>query len=400
MPKYLILPCVLAISMMAGEASSEVSIETDYPAGNIVLERVEGDDVYLHQDLRDTEGWWFYWNFAVRGAQGRSLRFHFTNRNVFGPRGPAFSVNEGLTWQWLGTGVVEKEDAGGAFSYAFSPDARRVRFSFAIPYVEADLQRFLARHAGNPAMQTGRLCTSREGRAVERIHLAAPGGAPEYRVLLTARHHACESMANYVLEGIMDTFLSGTPDGDWFRTHVEILALPFMDKDGVENGDQGKNRTPRDHGQDYAGESIYPSTRALRATVPEWAAGRLRIALDLHCPYIRGEYNEFIYMVGSASPAIWKEQCAFGRLLEAQPDAGLPYEAAHNLPFGERWNTEANYTAGKSMPSWAKDIPGIRLASTIEIPYANVGELTVTPENARQFGAALARAVRAYLENE
>ena len=47
------------------------------------------------------------------------------------------------------------------------------------------------------------------------------------------------------------------------RIRIEAL-VPFVDKDGVEEGDQGKNRAPRDHNRDYAGASMYPETGALR----------------------------------------------------------------------------------------------------------------------------------------
>ena len=43
-----------------------LNIDADFPGGNIVLDRIEGDTVLLHQDLRDTEGDWFYWYFRER----------------------------------------------------------------------------------------------------------------------------------------------------------------------------------------------------------------------------------------------------------------------------------------------------------------------------------------------
>ena len=73
-------------------------------------------------------------------------------------------------------------------------------------------------------------------------------------------------------------------DGKWLREHVEFFIVPIVDIDGVEDGDQGKNRKPRDHNRDYAGESIYPQVKAIRERLPEWSDGKLRLALDLHCP--------------------------------------------------------------------------------------------------------------------
>ena len=39
---------------------SKIIIDADFPGGNIEVERIAGDDVYLHQEMRDSSGWWFY----------------------------------------------------------------------------------------------------------------------------------------------------------------------------------------------------------------------------------------------------------------------------------------------------------------------------------------------------
>ena len=110
------------------------------------------------------------------------------------------------------------------------------------------------------------------------------------------------------MEGLLDGVLADSDDGYWFRRNVEVVAVPFMDKDGVEEGDQGKNRKPRDHNRDYIGKSIHPSVAALRTFVPNWSNGKLKVALDLHSPHIRGPHNEVIYLVGEGS---WRPYQSF-----------------------------------------------------------------------------------------
>lgn len=272
-----------ALLLVRGAAATEpaaIQIDADYPGGNIVLERIEGEKVILRPDLRDTKGWWFYWNFRVRGAGSEKMTFEFSGANPIGVRGPAVSTDGGASWTWLGKERV----TGPSFSYAFAPDQGDVRFSYAIPYLQKDLDQFLAGYHDHPCVRVEELCKSRKGRGIERIHVGPADGDPGYRVLLTARHHACESMADYSLEGFLAAALDHTEDGRWFRENVEILAIPFVDKDGVEDGDQGKNRLPHDHNRDYKGKSIYPSVAAIRSFVPAWSEGRLKVAFDLHCP--------------------------------------------------------------------------------------------------------------------
>jgi hypothetical protein len=370
-------------------------IDCDFPGGNIAVEAIEGDMVKLRQDLRDTEGHWFYWYFRVRGSEGRTLSFEFTNGDVIGVRGPAVSMDGGWTWKWLGKAVVKDT----TFRCIFPVDDEDVRFSFAMPYVESNLQKFVRSHDGSPNLKAGVLCKTRKGRDVELLRLGRLDGKCDHSVLLTCRHHACEMMANYSLEGIMESALADTDDGKWFREHVEFLVVPFVDKDGVEDGDQGKNRKPHDHNRDYTGESIYPSVRTLREFVPTWSEGRLRVAIDLHCPHIRGLHNEVIYMVGNARKDMWERQCEFGGILEAVRTGPLVYRTSDNLPFGTGWNTGKNYGTGKSCSRWASELDGIQLATSFEIPYANASGKAVTAETAKAFGQDLAHALCRFLQN-
>ena len=49
-------------------------------------------------------------------------------------------------------------------------------------------------------------------------------------------------------------------------------------------------------------------------------------------------------------------------------------------------------------PYLTGELPGIGLATTFEIPYANASGQPVTADSARAFGRDLAKALRRYLE--
>ncbi len=371
-----------------------VVVDAVFPGGNIIVDQVDGARLRVHQDLRDTEGDWFYWYFRVRGAAGRTLDVEFTGSQVIANAGPAASFDGGATWQWLGLDRVRDLRAFACDVPVGCDDAR---FAVAIPYVESNLHAWLTSHAANPHLRRETLCRSRAGRAFELLRLGRLDGEPEHRILLAARHHCCEMTANYVLEGVMDVMLEDGATGRWYRERVGACVIPFADKDGVENGDQGKNRRPRDHARDYLGESIYPETRAVRQFVPRWSAGRLRLVADLHCPWIRGRHNEEIYQVGASDPVHAGEQARFGRILEGVRRGELPYRAVDDLPFGVDWNTGANYAAGTTLARWAPGLPEVALATSFEIPYAVAGGVLVTPERARGFGRDFAEAIKEYL---
>lgn len=370
-----------------------MQIDSKFPGGNIVVESVTADDVRLHQELRDTGFDWFYWCFRVRGTAGRSVRFTFTKSRAMGVRGPAMSIDGGLTWTWLGREIVD----GNSVCCTFPANVPEVMLSFAMPYQESHWRRFMAEEGKHPAVVQDTLCITPKGRTVEYVIIRCET-SPVHRIAITCRHHCCEMMANYALEGMIRWLLHDS-EARWLRKKAEFLIVPFVDKDGVEDGDQGKGRQPRDHGRDYEGESIYAATKAIRQMIPRWGAGCLHIGLDLHCPHISGPHNEVIYLVGSAHDRIAREQKRFSEVLESVADGPLPFSASDFLPFGEAWNTGKNYSGGKGFSRWIAETDNIMLGTGIEIPYANAGGAEVNAASARCFGADLGRALAGYLRS-
>jgi hypothetical protein len=369
-----------------------MQIDCDFPGGNIILESIEGDTINVRQDLRDTEGIWFWFYFRIRGAEGRRITVNFTNKKIIGVRGPACTFDGGGSWKWLGLEAVTNYIS---FVCDIPLNATDTRFAFAVPYTEENLKNFLARVEGKRMVEKGVLCKTRKGREVEMLRLGCLE-RPKYRVLLTARHHACESVPNFVMEGMMEFIWGSEPEAIWLREHVEFVLVPFVDKDGVEDGDQGKRRKPHDHNRDYGEGSIYPEVIALKAKVNDWSGGKLYLTFDLHCPHIRGDANEAIYFVGGKNEQNWSRTIEFSKLLASIQQGSLNHQTEDNIPYGEKWNTSVGPLKG--CKRWLEDVAGVYMASTIEIPYANARGSVVTPESARSFGRDLVRAIAAQLK--
>ena len=351
---------------------TSAQLDDDLPAGNIRVVHRDGDTYVLTSDLRDTPDFWFYWKFRVRGASGRDLTFRFEGGNHLAALGPAVSRDRGATWTWLSETPDAPEDH---FRFTFGPLDEEVWFSMCIPYGMEEWTAFTRRL--DPRATVHDLCHSTNNRPVPLLEIDGPAEVPP--VWLTARHHCCETPANYVMEGCIHRWLELRP--------APLVAVPFMDLDGVVAGDQGKNRDGRDHNRDYGPDSRYPEVRALKARVRS-RPGPFR-ALDLHAPWIRFGINETVYFPGPEDPDLARALDIVSEQLESRA-RGLPYRAADNLPFGRDWNTASNYTAGLSCSKWMAQQPGCLLAATLEIPYANAAGTPVTPETARAFGASLA----------
>ena len=63
-----------ALPLFAG-----IAVDGKVPAGNVVVEGIDGDTVKLRQDMRDSNNW-FYWGFRVTGAEGKMEAFRRSQR--------------------------------------------------------------------------------------------------------------------------------------------------------------------------------------------------------------------------------------------------------------------------------------------------------------------------------
>ena len=371
------------------------SISADFLGGNIRVLAIDGETVRLAPDLRETRKYWFFWRFRATFPDAGTWRFEFPEGPAVGTRGPAVRRAGESDWHWLSGDTLHESDRDFSWT-ASGPET--VEFCQCIPYQEADFNAFVASFAGDPRISVSELCRSRAGRSVPLLHLRE--GNPEKAILLTCRHHAQESMASFAIEGAFRAFASDAPWAVEFRCSYEVLVIPFVDRDGVEDGTQGKLRIPHDHNRDYGAPEghIYPECAAIDHLLD---TRRPVIVLDLHCPWIRGgKTNEQPYLVGTDLVHTHRVTDVFGALLERHCPPEAPYLASDNLPFGKEWNTGVNYADGMGLKRWAALKPFMRLSQTIEIPFANFREKTQTPTTIRAFGRGVAAALADFLSTK
>jgi len=388
---------IFVCSIFALKSHSQISIDHNFPGGNVKVVGIESDTVFFAPDLRDTEGDWFYWYFRATSNQPQTWIFKATRPNVLTSMGASYSLDGGKSWQWISREDHLDDDI---FSFSFSEPDQSVRLSIAQPYTEVHLNNFLDNYKDDRSLKRETFCESRSGRPVEVLYLSNFDRESDYKILFTARHHACEMMASYVMEGIVEALLSDSPAMKKLLDRAEIMIIPFVDKDGVEAGDQGKNRKPRDHNRDYSGQSLYAVPAKLREDIPGWVENKPWMAIDLHNPWIRNKDNEQIFFVGKNPPALEKEQVKLAEILENTRRGHLNFNAQQNfLPFGEGWNNTNNYEQGAPFVAWAAAYfkKGLLVTTTIEFPYALNGEQVITRENSRLFGQDLIYAVDKYL---
>lgn len=365
-----------------------LTVDCAYPGGNILVDRIDGTTLYVHQDQRDTTEWWFWWNMRVTGAAGKTLRVEFTGYDgspgPVGPHGPVMKPGDG-PWRWAECPFSERE-----FTVEVPADADEVRFAFSFPYVKGDLDRFIDGVADDPRVTIDdTFAVSRGGRSSPRIVLGDAAAASRH-LLFTCRHHCCEAMASYVLEGVMEELLDNGTLLDTTAVHV----VPMVDIDGVEQGDQGKLRAPHDHNRDYSSAPRYPTVAAVEELVCDLSSRGLVLAIDYHCPWIRNGNNESAFFVEPREPHA-APMHRLDQILRRTDTGPVSYTGAFTQRFGVGWNSGE----GENFCRFLHEHGGadLQTAFTLEYSYSLTEGAVVTPDNSRTFGRGFAGAVTAFL---
>lgn len=367
--------------------AKSIKISKEYPGGNIKIIDIGDKIIKLEQDLSGIDGWWFYWNFCIENAEGEELIFSFENDDVLGPWGPSIS-RDGYIWEWAGKDCLINRKT---FKYKFSEHDSKLFFSFCIPYVVKDFETFFSKYSEEGLLECKTLTLSEQGRKVPLVLIG--NKTARNNILLTCRHHACEASASYLLEGLMEYLLNSSSNllKD-FLFHI----VPFVDIDGVEKGEQGKNRIPHDHNRDYTNNPHYKSTAAIMNYIKDFD---LSAAIDFHSPWKWGERNDFPFFIKTHDEENNNRIRTLGEIIRAtnimNPNKEkIVYDSSYDIEFGKDWNTKSDECADYYYLS-----QGAKLSVTFEFPYFGIDDTTFSQENMRSFGMDFGKAIEKYLSD-
>ena len=343
-------------------------IHADFIGGNILVKEISGETVVLENELRDTDGDWFYWAFCVEGAEGRTLTFNMQKTRL-GYWGPAVS-HDLEKWSWLNSTLEN------SFTYSFKENENKVYFAHHMLYHP---KRFYSL-CDRLNLKVEELTKSKKGREVPCLRI----GNGERSIVFTSRHHACESTGDYVLEGVISELINNPIE------NARILIVPFVDYDGVIDGDQGKSRRPYDHNRDYGDAAIYPEVSAIRSHVEKYGCN---YGFDLHSPWHKGGVNDKIFVVRNL---IEKDNDfnTFSSIFESEiTDGSMKYSKENDYPPCTNWNqpsTSFGYTMNNR--------PECKLAFTLESTYFGTEDNKVSGEKLISLGKCFLRAVKKYVK--
>lgn len=352
------------------------TISKDHPGGNIIVDGMWDDVVKVQQDLTGNAYYWFYWNFAAVSDIDRTITFEFSNGDVVGDQGPAYSF-DGINWNWLGDTNTHTRTS---FKYDFKA-GQKVYFTLSIPYQYKELNAFLDQYDGMDRVSKKTIGQTEDGRDIPIIEIGNPNA--QKHMVFTSRHHCCESTTSFVLEGLIQYMVNQRNSAmlDEYLVHI----VPMIDIDGVENGDQGKMRKPHDHNRDYIANPIFNTTKAVYSYFGEMDVD---LFMDFHCPGLY-DTKPYIYRINGANLGNIDR---FADILSGitQNDSfenKIVYDRSKD--FTENMVNETSYGYFSRR--------GASLSTSMEVPYNGTAGNPYTKENLRNLGKNFGEAFEEYL---
>ncbi len=355
-----------------------MKISGNFPGGNIKFistENINGKTVVnLEQEIRDTDPWWFYWCFKIEDAPEGEIEFTFHNKKVVSPHSAATST-DGITWTWCEDFIDHTH-----FRYNFYKNESRY-FAFCIPYILSDFERFYDTIKND--VNRSVLTKSEKGRNLPLLTF----GKGKKNIIFTARHHCCEASGSYTLDGVVSAILKNHRSMlDSYTFHI----IPFTDIDGVENGDQGKNRIPHDHNRDYTDNPIYNYTQAIYKYTENLD---ITCFIDFHSPWCWGGPDDepHIHLGPSVEPTPDLQE-EFAKILSEITLA----DDCNNIKYKNiisHLGDSANKAESQNAKNFFKLRRNANIALTVETPYSGNFEKGYTVEQMHYWGEQIAEAL-------
>jgi hypothetical protein len=352
---------------------------------------------FMSEPRNGTERLWF--NLECIGAGGRKVRFVWLNAHLCLGTGsaeamanvrPVVRLGDG-DWQRVNGVEVHERPLGGHF-LAFTTPAPcpRVQAAFCYPYGPDDLKTTLRATKGFWEVAT--IGLTGKGRELLRLHAPADRRRPgRPGVYIVARQHAGEVPGTWVLDGILRAVAREHSPGRLRR--IEWWAVPFVDLDGVVEGNYGKDCFPIDFNRSWAEMPMRPEVGAIQQDMRYFADRRSRrLILDLHGPG-GGETRVYMMHPRKNAPKAQREaaQSLKERICEQIPEQ--PPERLGVVPrYGVRWDWR------HSLSSWAWAGLNRTLGVTIETAYQPMNDGRWSDrDDYREIGRRIANAAAVWL---
>ncbi|MEM6992631.1 MAG: M14-type cytosolic carboxypeptidase [Myxococcota bacterium] len=368
-------------------------ISTAFDSGNIeVIDAADPGNVQLkiRPDAGEDHFQWFH--FRVTGARDKALAMKIVNASkVSYPDGwkdyRACASYDRQEWFRVPTGYD-----GTALTIDHTPQTDSVYYAYFAPYSLERHGDLIGEAVGLPDVAYERLGATVDGRDMDLLRIGAP--SPDKRnCWIIARQHPGESMAEWLVEGLIERLLDDEDAVARFvRERAVMYLVPNMNPDGSVRGHLRNNASGANLNREWSTPTLERSPEVFLVRERMKATG-VDFFLDVH----GDEALPYNFISGAEGIASWDETAVARQdvylraLLAASPDFqtkygyGVPAPGKANMTMASNWVGEQFKCLSMTLEQPFKD--------TADTPHS----LGWSPERARQFGRAQLDALRASL---
>ncbi|MEX0618163.1 MAG: M14-type cytosolic carboxypeptidase [Pseudohongiellaceae bacterium] len=350
-------------------------VSSEFDGGNIeVLDYGEEGEVSLaiRPDHQSEFLQWFY--FRVSGARGVRCRLKITNAgNSAYPGGfEGYRVVYSYDRQhWLRHDTTL---TGDVLTIEFTPEHDAVYLAYFAPYSMERHHDLIARAVSSPGVRHLRLGATLDGQDMDLLQLEPAAHHTEVKnCWFISRQHPGETMAEWWMEGLLDTLLdTASPLTRALRRQCRFYLVPNMNPDGSRRGHLRTNAVGANLNREWASPSMERSPEVFLVKKAMSRFG-VDLLLDVH----GDETLPYNFIAGTEGLAEWNEnkqsQLDFFRntLARLNPD----FQTRHGYP--PKKPGEANMTMSTAQTAHLHNC----LAMTLEMPFKDAAD---TPD--RDYG--------------
>ena len=366
-------------------------ISSGFDSGNIIV-RNAGSEGKVELEIRPDAGedhfQWFH--FRVTGAAGRALALQIANASRVSYPDGWKDYNACASYDRQEWFRVPTHYDGSVLTIDHTPELDSIYYAYFAPYSLERHADLVAEVSGIEGVAYRRLGATVDGRDIDLIRIGEP--SPQRRSCwIIARQHPGESMAEWLIEGLLDRLLDDEDAvGRWLRERTTFYVVPNMNPDGSFRGHLRNNAAGANLNREWESPTqerspeVYFVREAMRASGVDFF-------LDVH----GDEALPYNFISGAEGIPSWSDEAAkrqqryLDALLMASPD----FQTEHG--YGIDPPGEANMTMASN---WVGEAFGC-LSMTLEMPFKDTADTPHprgwNPDRSRLFGRAQLDALRA-----
>ena len=255
-----------------------IAVSAAFDSGNIDVLRIAGPgaiELAIRKDAHSDFYQWFH--FRLTGARGQACAIRIMNAGGSAyaggwPNYRAVVSDDRQTWTRAPTSYDD-----GILTIRVTPRGDSLWVAYFAPYSMERHHDLISRIGLCDGVTTDILGTSLDGQAIDRVRL----GTGPRKVWLYGRQHPGESMAEWWMEGALDTLTSGDELATALRAACSFHIVPNMNPDGSRRGHLRTNAAGANLNREWAAPSAERSPEVL-CTLAAMDESGVDFAMDVH----------------------------------------------------------------------------------------------------------------------